>query len=74
MKLIRRFLILSHRYLGITLSLLFAMWFATGIAMIYGRSLPRMTPELRLDRLEPLDVSRVRVSAAEAAARCRSSR
>jgi len=69
MKLIRRFLILSHRYLGIALSLLFAMWFATGIAMIYGRSLPRMTPELRLDRLEPLDIARVRVSAAEAATR-----
>jgi len=69
MKLIRRFLILSHRYLGIALGLLFAMWFATGIAMIYGRSLPRMTPELRLDRLQPLDLSRVRVSAAEAIAR-----
>ena len=33
----RRSLILLHRYLGIALSLLFVVWFATGITMIRGR-------------------------------------
>ena len=32
---IRRWLILSHRYLGIVLGLLFVVWFASGIGMIY---------------------------------------
>ena len=31
----RRSLILLHRYLGIALSLLFVVWFATGITMMY---------------------------------------
>jgi hypothetical protein len=69
MKLIRRFLILTHRYLGTALSLLFVMWFATGIAMMYARSMPRLTTELRLERLEPLDLNRVRLSPADAEAR-----
>ena len=35
MRGLRRFLILLHRYLGIPLSFLFVIWFASGIAMIY---------------------------------------
>jgi len=35
MKLFRKALILAHRYLGIAIGLLVAMWFVTGIAMMY---------------------------------------
>jgi len=37
---IRKWLILSHRYLGIALGLLFVVWFASGIGMIYARGKP----------------------------------
>ena len=69
MKVFRRAVILSHRYLGLVLSLLVIMWFATGITMMYWGGMPRVTPELRLERLQPVDFSRVRVTPAEAAAR-----
>jgi hypothetical protein len=69
MRLFRRAVILSHRYLGIVLSLLVIMWFATGITMIYWGGMPRVTPELRLERMQAVDFSRVRLTPAEAAAR-----
>src|SRR5688572_10548994 len=65
----RKALILIHRYLGIVLSLFFVMWFVTGIGMIYSRGMPRLTPEVRLARLSPVDLGRVRLSSAEAAER-----
>ena len=63
---LRKWLILTHRYVGIALSLIFVSWFASGIAMLYGRGMPRLTSDLRLERLAPVDVSAVRLSAAEA--------
>jgi len=69
MRLFRRAVILSHRYLGIVLSLLVIMWFATGITMIYWGGMPRVTPELRLERLQAVDFSRVTLTPAEAAER-----
>jgi hypothetical protein len=65
-KLFRRIIILSHRYLGIAVCLLAVMWFATGFVMMYAGGMPRLTPEVRLDRLPPLDLSGVRLTAAEA--------
>ena len=62
----RKYLILFHRYLGNALSLVFVSWFASGIAMLYARGMPRLTPDLRLERLAPVDMSAVRLSAAEA--------
>jgi uncharacterized iron-regulated membrane protein len=64
---LRKTLILTHRYLGIALSLVFAMWFISGIAMIYAKDMPRLTPEERLARRDAIDFSRVRLSPAEAA-------
>ena len=69
MATLRKWLILSHRYLGITLSLLFVMWFASGIVMIYAGGMPRLTPEVRLDHLPPLDMSLVRVNPEDAASK-----
>ena len=65
----RKWLILSHRYLGIALGLLFVVWFASGIGMMYARGMPSLTDELRLERLAPLDLESVRVRPSEAAER-----
>jgi hypothetical protein len=64
---IRKPLIWTHRYLGMALSLLFLMWFLSGIGMMYSRGMPRLTPEIRLSRLTPLNLDAVNISAAEAA-------
>jgi uncharacterized iron-regulated membrane protein len=69
MNLFRRAVILSHRYLGIVLSLLVIMWFATGITMIYWGGMPRVTPEMRLERMHAVDFSRVQLTPAQAAER-----
>jgi hypothetical protein len=66
LSIIRKTLILIHRYLGIVLSLLFLMWFITGIAMIYARGMPVLTPEARLERLPVLDAGKIHLSPAEA--------
>ena len=65
----RKWLILSHRYLGIGLGLLFVVWFASGIGMIYARGMPSLTDELRLERLPPLDLESVQMMPLAAAER-----
>ena len=67
MQSFHRWLILIHRYLGISLSVLFVVWFASGIVMMYTRDMPRLTPELRLERLPELDFDRVALAPAAAA-------
>ncbi len=62
-------LIRIHRYLGIPLSVLFVVWFASGIVMMYTGDMPRLTPELRLERLPGLDFDRIALSPAAAARR-----
>lgn len=66
---LRAWLILVHRYLGIALSLLFLVWFVSGIAMIYARDMPRLTPRSRLAHLPPIDFDQIRLTAWQAAAR-----
>ena len=63
----RRVLIYTHRWLGIGGGLVFLVWFASGVVMMYER-MPRLTPEERLARLPILDAARIRVSLADAAA------
>jgi hypothetical protein len=67
--LLKRYVILSHRYLGIALSLLVIVWFISGIVMMYAGGMPRLTPQLRLERLPDLDLSRVAVAPKDAADR-----
>jgi hypothetical protein len=69
MRLFRKLVILSHRYLGIALSLLIIMWFASGIVMIYAGGMPRLSPQARLDRLPALDLEKVKLSPTDAVAR-----
>jgi uncharacterized iron-regulated membrane protein len=64
---LRRLLILVHRYLGIPLSFLFVVWFASGIAMIYVGGMPALSAQERLAHLPELDLAAVRITPAEAA-------
>jgi hypothetical protein len=63
---LRRILIYTHRWLGIGGCVLFVMWFASGIVMMYAR-MPELAATERIERLEPLDLSAVRVPVAAAA-------
>jgi len=64
----RRALILVHRYLGIPLSLLFVLWFVTGIGMIYVGGMPSLSAQARLQHLSPLDLAAIHKTPVEAAA------
>ena len=66
MRLIRKALILIHRYLGIVLSVVFLIWFVSGIAMIYARGMPEISSQSRLERSPDLDLSRIRLTPAQA--------
>ncbi len=72
MQTLRRALILTHRYLGIPLSVLFVLWFVTGIAMIYVGGMPTLSAQSRLERLPALDVAAVHFTPVEAAERAAS--
>ena len=68
MQTLRRALIFTHRYLGIPLSVLFVLWFVTGIAMIYVGGMPTLSAQTRLEHLPELDLAAVRYAPAAAAA------
>jgi hypothetical protein len=63
--MIKRVAIVVHRWLGVTLCLLFLLWFPSGIGMMYW-DFPSVTPADRLDRSPSLDRSTIHVSPAEA--------
>src|SRR5271154_2203081 len=48
-----RILIVTHRYLGVAVGLLMAMWFVSGIVMMYV-GLPRITEDQRVRILPPI--------------------
>ena len=54
-----------HRYLGVAFCLIFVVWFASGIVMVFKR-MPEYSMQERLARLPPLDVAAVRLTPAEA--------
>ena len=66
----RRLLVLLHRWLGIAGNLLFVVWFASALVMMYAR-MPAVDPGERLNRLPPLDLDSVQVGPAQAAAAAR---
>ncbi len=63
----RHRLILLHRWLGIAGNLLFVVWFASALVMMYAR-MPALDPGDRLNRLSALDLEAVRIGPAQAAA------
>jgi hypothetical protein len=48
---------------------LFLAWFISGIAMIYARGMPALTPETRFERLPALNTASIRLTPAQAAAK-----
>src|SRR6185503_4597152 len=58
-------LMFVHRYLGLVFCLIFVIWFASGIVMIYKR-MPEYTAEERLARMPALDSAGFRITPAQA--------
>ncbi|MBB1596320.1 PepSY-associated TM helix domain-containing protein [Achromobacter sp. UMC46] len=54
----KRWLYLIHRWAGIVLCLFFAMWFISGMVMMYV-GYPKLTPQERLTHLAPLDAATI---------------
>jgi hypothetical protein len=65
MKRVISFLTVVHRYLGLFFCLIFVVWFASGLVMIYAR-MPEYASAERLARLPPLDPASIRLAPAEA--------
>lgn len=63
----RKALIYSHRWMGIALTIVFLIWFFSGIVFMYV-GMPTLPAEERLMRMQPLDLSAVAVAPADAAA------
>jgi hypothetical protein len=63
-----KFLVLAHRWLGAPLCGLFVLWFASGIGMMYW-GMPAISAQDRMDRMAPLDPSRIALSPEEAASK-----
>jgi hypothetical protein len=63
--LLKRLLIFVHRWLGVALSVIFTLWFASGIVMMYW-TFPEVTPDDRLARAPTLRASQIRVSPEDA--------
>jgi hypothetical protein len=59
--LLKRSLIFLHRWMGVALSLIFMMWFCSGMVMMYW-SFPEVTSEDRLERAPVLDPDQIRLS------------
>jgi hypothetical protein len=66
MKWFRKGLIGVHRYLGIALSLLFVVWFISGIGMMFAGGMPRLSLQERLQRESTIDLAQIKLSPAEA--------
>jgi hypothetical protein len=61
----KRILIFAHRWMGVALSLLFFLWFVSGIVMMYW-GFPGVRPEDRLERAPTLDSSQIKLTAEQA--------
>jgi hypothetical protein len=63
----RKALIYTHRWLGIVLTVVFVIWFVSGIVFMYV-GMPTLPAEERLRRMEPLNLAALRIAPADAAA------
>jgi len=61
----KRWLFLTHRWLGVLLCAFFAMWFVSGVVMMYV-GYPKLTPAERIAHLPPLRASDVALEPAQA--------
>jgi hypothetical protein len=65
----KRWIIFLHRYLGIPMSVVFVVWFLSGIVMMYTGDMPALSAPDRLRGLDAIDLQAIRLSPDEAAAR-----
>ena len=63
--LIKKSAIFCHRWMGVAFCLLFAWWFLSGIFMMYW-DYPSVSRADRLNRAQPIDASKIQLSADEA--------
>src|SRR5215831_7291928 len=63
--LLKRSLIFIHRWLGVGLSILFMLWFCSGIVMMYW-SFPGISREDRLKRAPVLNPAQIKLTPEEA--------
>lgn len=63
----KRWLYLIHRWAGVVLCLFFAMWFVSGVVMMYV-GYPKLTPHERLTHLAPLDAAQIAITPEQALA------
>jgi hypothetical protein len=66
--LLKRSLIFIHRWLGVALSVIFMLWFASGIVMMYW-SFPDVSARDRRERAPMLNASQIKLSPEEAYAK-----
>jgi hypothetical protein len=64
--MLKRSLIVVHRWLGVALCVLFLLWFPSGIGMMYF-PMPSVSPADRLERAPALEASSIKLSPSEAA-------
>ena len=64
--LLKRSLIVVHRWLGVVLSIIFVLWFVSGIVMMYW-TFPGVSASDRLERALRLDPAQIRISPEQAA-------
>ncbi len=62
---VKRSLIFIHRWLGITLCVVFLLWFPSGIGMMYW-GFPNVSRDDRLERSPALDASTIKLSPGDA--------
>lgn len=62
----QRFLLLSHRYLGIAISLILVLWFASGFTIIYTGGMPALSESERLSHQPVLELARVQIAPQQA--------
>jgi hypothetical protein len=63
---LKRVVVFVHRWMGVLLSLIFLMWFASGVVMMYF-DFPAVRPADRLEHAEKLDSESIRIGPAQAA-------
>lgn len=59
---IREQIIQLHRYIGIPMSAIIAMWFISGVVMMYTRGMPALSPERALELQSTVPVRDIRLS------------
>lgn len=67
MSTLHKIIILTHRYVGIPISILCIIWFFSAFVIIYTGGMPGVSENMRIDAAEALDFERIRLDPVDAA-------